>query len=515
MKVRTLAAITAPPSTTDTAVDPHRWKALCFIALAQLMVVLDGTVVNIALPHAQQALHFSNDNRQWVVTAYALAFGGLLLFGGRLSDKFGRKRALLIGLIGFAASSAIGGSAVNFEMLIAGRALQGLFGAVLAPAALSLITVMFTRPKERAKAFGIYGGISGMGAGVGLLLGGALTEYVDWRATLFVNVVFVFVAASGTVWAVREPARDADAPPIDVPGAILVTGGLACIVYGLGRASTDGWARLDTVGTMIGGVALLAVFVAVESRVAHPLLPLRVPRDRNRGGAYLALGLAVIGMYGVFLFMTFYLQTIRDYSPMMAGVAFLPMVAGMLTGSTQVAARLSPHLPPRLLMGPGLVVGACGMVFMTRISMDSSYWATVFPGMLLLGLGLGTTFMTATSMATAGIRPADAGVASAMVNTSQQIGGAVGTALLNTIATGTTAAYIRSFKEHPHADMSPRDVDLQGTIDGFVHGIWCGFALLLAAAVIAVAMINRPRAAEEPGDDSPSGREPDASPATA
>lgn len=499
----------------DRQPDPRRWLVLCFIALAQLMVVLDGTVINIALPHAQADLHFSDDSRQWVITAYALSFGGLLLLGGRISDKFGRRRALLIGLIGFAGASALGGASVNFEMLVGARALQGAFGAILAPAALSLITVMFADGKERAKAFGIYGGISGTGAAVGLLLGGALTEYLDWRATMFVNVAFAFVTVSGAIWIIREPPGKRDTDPIDIPGVLLASGGLAAIVYGLGRASNDGWSNSITVGMMVGGLAMLIVFVLVEGKVAHPLLPMRVPRDRNRGGAYLTLGLAVIGMYGVFLFMTFYLQTIRGYSPMAAGVAFLPMVLGMLTGSTQIAARLTPYLAPRLLMGPGLVVASTGMLILTRIGLETDYWTTVAPGMLLLGLGLGTTFMTATSLATVGIESADAGVASAMVNTSQQIGGAVGTALLNTIATGTTAAYVSSHaidKTAPDARSFDERVELQGTIDGFIRGTWWGVAFLLSAALVAVTMINRDKispdkaAAEEPvsssdGDD--------------
>lgn len=477
---------------------------LCFIALAQLMVVLDGTVINIALPHAQEDLHFSDDSRQWVITAYALSFGSLLLLGGRIADKFGRRRALTIGLIGFATASAIGGASVNFEMLVGARALQGAFGAILAPAALSLITVIFTEGKERAKAFGIYGGISGTGAAVGLLLGGALTEYLDWRATMYVNVVFAVVTVSGAIWIIREPKGTKDPNPIDVPGVLLVASGLAAIVYGLGRASNDGWSNSITVATMVGGLVLLVVFVLVENRVAHPLLPLRVPRDRNRGGAYLTLGLAVIGMYGVFLFMTFYLQTIRGYTPMMAGVAFMPMVVGMLTGSTQIAARLTPYVAPRLLMGPGLIVAATGMLILTRIGMHTDYWTTVAPGMFLLGLGLGTTFMTATSLATMGIEPEDSGVASAMVNTSQQIGGAIGTALLNTIATGATAAYIASHainKTAPDARTLEEQVELQGTVDGFIRGTWWGVGFLLASALIAVVLINRGKLSK----DTPAG----------
>src|SRR5690606_23219534 len=330
------------------APDSNRWKALVFIALAQLMVVLDATIVNIALPSAQQDLGISDGNRQWVVTAYALAFGGLLLFGGRIADLWGRKRAFVLGLGGFAAASALGGAATNEAMMFGARALQGAFGALLAPAALSLLAVMFTDGKERAKAFGIYGAIAGGGGAVGLILGGFLTEYLDWRWTFFVNIPFAVVAAAGAYFVIREPSGGRNRSPLDIPGVVLSTLGLVALVYGFTRAESEGWSDALTIGMFVASAVLLIAFVLVESRVRAPLLPLRVVTERNRGGVYLSLGLAIIAMFGLFLFLTYYLQIVKGYSPVKTGFAFLPMIAGMVTGSTQIGARLMTRVPPRL-----------------------------------------------------------------------------------------------------------------------------------------------------------------------
>src|SRR4051794_7188779 len=320
--------------------DPRRWKALIFIALAQLMVVLDATIVNIALPSAQADLHISDGNKQWVITAYALAFGGLLLFGGRIADLWGRKQTFIIGLIGFAAASALGGAAVGSGMLLGARALQGVFGALLAPAALSLLAVMFTDPKERAKAFGIFGAIAGGGGAVGLILGGVLTEYLDWRWTFFVNIPFAIVAAIGAIGVIREPEGGRNRNPLDIPGVLLSTLGLISLVYGFTRAESDGWGDTTTVSLFVASAVLLIAFVVTEAKVKAPLLPLRVVTDRNRGGIYLSLGIAIIAMFGTFLFLTYYLQVVQGFSPIKTGFAFLPMIAGMMVGSTQIGARL-------------------------------------------------------------------------------------------------------------------------------------------------------------------------------
>ncbi|MBT2415824.1 MFS transporter [Streptomyces sp. ISL-12] len=473
--------------------DANRWKALVFIALAQLMVVLDSTIVNIALPSAQQDLGISDGNRQWVVTAYALAFGGLLLFGGRIADLWGRKRTFVVGLIGFALASALGGAATNEAMMFGARALQGAFGALLAPAALSLLAVTFTDAKERAKAFGIYGAIAGGGAAVGLILGGFLTEYLDWRWTFFVNIPFAVVAAAGAWLVVHEPAGSRNRSTLDVPGVILSTLGLVALVYGFTRAESEGWSEATTVGMFVAAAVLLIAFVLVESKVKAPLLPLRVVADRTRGGIYLSLGLAIIGMFGLFLFLTYYLQIVKGYSPVKTGFAFMPMVVGMITGSTQIGTRLMTRVAPRFLMGPGFLVGAVGMLLLTQLEIDTSYAAVLLPGMLLLGLGMGTAFMPAMSMATQGVRPQDAGVASAMVNTSQQVGGAIGTALLNTIAASATTTYVADHIGGASGRAQQQLVQLQGQVQGYTSAIWFAVGILVAAGVIALTFVNAGR----------------------
>ncbi|MER5491248.1 MFS transporter [Streptomyces sp. NPDC002490] len=489
--------------------DPMRWKALVFIALAQLMVVLDATIVNIALPSAQQDLGISDGNRQWVITAYALAFGGLLLFGGRIADLWGRKNTFLTGLVGFAAASAIGGAAQNEAMLLASRALQGVFGALLAPAALSLLAVMFTDGKERAKAFGIYGAIAGGGGAVGLILGGVLTEYLDWRWTFYVNIPFAVAAAVGAYLVIHEPAGARNRSPLDVPGVVLSTLGLVALVYGFTRAESSDWSDPLTVTMFVSAAVLLLAFVLVEAKVKAPLLPLRVLTDRNRGGVYLALGLAVISMFGLFLFLTYYLQIVKGYSPVSTGFAFMPMIVGMITGSTQIGARLMTRVPARLLMGPGFLVAAVGMLLLTQLDIDSSYAALLLPAMLLLGLGMGTAFMPAMSLATHGVEARDAGVASAMVNTSQQVGGAIGTALLNTIAASATTAYLKDHAASATTRSAQELVGLKAMVEGYTSAIWFAVGILVASAVISLTMINAGRP-EEGGPGAPAGAGEDA-----
>ncbi|MFE7619047.1 MFS transporter [Streptomyces sp. NPDC057496] len=485
------------PKTADLRLpDPSRWKALAFIALAQLMVVLDATIVNIALPHAQTDLDISDANKQWVITAYALAFGGLLLFGGRIADLWGRKRTFVVGLIGFALASALGGAAQNQAMLFGSRALQGVFGALLAPAALSLLAVMFTDAKERAKAFGIYGAIAGGGGAVGLILGGFLTQVLDWRWTFFVNIPFAAVAAAGAYFVIREPSGSRNRSSLDVPGVVLSALGLVSLVYGFTRAETAGWSDGLTIGMFVASGVLLLAFVVTEARVKSPLLPLRVVLDRNRGGVYLSLGLAIIAMFGLFLFLTYYLQVVKGYSPIRTGFAFLPMIAGMITGSTQIGARLMTRVPARKLMGPGFLAAAVGMLLLTQLEIDSSYVGLILPAQLLLGLGMGTAFMPAMSLATHGVEPRDSGVASAMVNTSQQVGGAIGTALLNTIAASAATAYADS-----HAALgatAPELLKLQSMVHGFTGAIWWAVGILLVAAAIAVTFINAGRPTSAP-----------------
>ncbi|MEE4544859.1 MFS transporter [Streptomyces sp. V4-01] len=492
---------------TAQPLDPRRWQVLAFLALAQLMVVLDGTIVNVALPSAQRDLGISDANRQWIVTAYALAFGGLLLFGGRIADRWGRRRAFVIGLVGFAGSSALGGASVDTGMLIGARALQGAFGAVLAPAALSLLTVLFTQPRERTKAFGIYSAISGGGAAVGLILGGLLTEYADWRWTLYVNVFFAAIAVAGAVFVIKEPAGGGNRNRLDVPGIVLAGAGLASLVYGFSKAESDGWSSPTTLGCLIGSVVLLALFVLVQARGKAPLLPLRVVTDRNRGGAYLALGLAVVAMFGALLFVTLYLQIVLGYSPIKSGLAFLPMVVGMMGGSTQVAVRLLPKVPPRFLMVPGALIAAAATLVLTRISVGGSYWAVVLPALLVFGLGMGLVFMPAMNLATRDVQPKDAGVASAMVSTSQQVGGAIGTSLLSTVANSAAARYAASHAADAHSRAAGTQLRLAAMVHGFSIAFWVAAALLAASACVAATLVDagpqsRPDGRADPAGDS-------------
>jgi EmrB/QacA subfamily drug resistance transporter len=467
----------------------RRWWGLGFIGLAQLMVVLDMTIVNIALPHIQQDLQLSDANRQWVVTAYTLAFGGLLLLGGRISDLMGRKRTFVIGLIGFGVASALGGAAINAPMLFGARALQGVFAAVLAPSALSLLTVTFSDPRERGRAFGVYGAVAGGGSAIGLIAGGVLTEKLDWRWCMYVNVPIAIVAVLGGLLLLPGHHSEHTGRRLDIPGVLLGCGGLLAIVYGFTEAESRGWGDQRVLALLIGGVVLLALFALVEAKTKLPLLPMHVVTERNRAGAFLTVALTVIAMFGVFLFLTYFFQLVRGYSPIRAGFAFLPMTVAIVTGSTQISARLLPHVPPRLLITPGTLLAAGGMAVLTQLQPDSSYVQVVLPAEIMLGLGMGMVMMPSMSTATNGVAPRDAGVTSATVNTSQQVGGSVGTALLNTIAATAATRYIAT---HGH---SPAAI-AQGTVQGYTTAIWWAFGVLLAAALLSGVLINtRPKRA--------------------
>jgi EmrB/QacA subfamily drug resistance transporter len=419
----------------------RRWQLLGVIGIAQLMVVLDVTIVNIALPSAQRDLGFSADDRQWVITAYALAFGSLLLLGGRIGDLFGRKRVFIAGLLGFAGASAVGGAASSFEVLVAARACQGVFGALLAPAALSLLTTTFTDPSERGKAFAIYAAIAGMGGAIGLLLGGALTELLDWRWCLYVSVVFALPAALAATRLLRHvgvPNR----PRLDVRGALVASSGLFTLVFGLSRAETDGWGDPLTIACLAASAILLIGFVALQRRTPQPLLPLRVVSDRDRGASFLAIGTASAGLFGLFLFLTYYLQLTKGFSAFETGLAFLPMSLSIAPTVGLVTTRILARTGPRPLVPSGMLIGALGMLLLTRLEPDSSYASHVLPSLILIGIGFGLTIAPSFATATHGIPARDAGIASAMVNTSQQIGGSIGTALLSSVGAGSlTTAY--------------------------------------------------------------------------
>jgi EmrB/QacA subfamily drug resistance transporter len=472
------------PATAAGNPDPRRWLALAVIAVAQLMVVLDASIVNIALPSAQRALHISTSERQWVITAYTLTFGGFLLLGGRIADYVGRKRMFIIGLLGFAGSSALGGAALSGPMLFASRALQGTFAAILAPAALSLITVTFTEVHERAKAFGVYGAIAGGGAAIGLVMGGVLTEYASWRWCLLVNVPIAIVTAVAGSAIVRE-SRAPGNTSYDIPGTVTVTAGLAALVYGFTAAAQDGWSSPTTLGFLAGAAVLLVAFVSIELRTANPLLPLRVVLDRNRGGAYLASFLVGAGMMGMFLFLTFYFQGTLGYSALRSGFAFLPFSAGIIVAAT-VSSRVMPKLGPRPVMAAGFAVAAAGMAWLTQVGVHTSYLTHVLPAEAMLSLGLGFAFVPMGSTALLGVGNHDAGVASALVNTSQQVGGSLGTALLNTVAASATSAYLATRVASPATVAAAQ-------VHGFTVGFWIAAGCLAVATVTVLGVVRASR----------------------
>ena len=473
------------PESPDRAPSSRRWLTLTTVALAQLMVVLDATVVNIALPSAQADLSFSDGDRQWIVTAYSLAFGSLLLLGGRLSDLIGRKRTFIIGLVGFAVASALGGAADSFGLLVAARALQGAFGALLAPTALAVLTTTFTIPKERARAFGVFGAIAGAGGAVGLLLGGFLTEQFDWRWNLYINVAIAVIAVIGALVFVPNFVRTGARPKLDVPGTVLISGALFGLVYGLANAETDGWDSALTWGMLAGFVVLITAFVLWQRRAAHPLLPLSIVLDRNRGAAYATVLIAGAGMFGIFLFVTYYLQASLGYSPIQTGLSFLPMI-GMLVVAAQLSTNLLlPRFGPKVMVPIGMTLGAIGMLLLTRLDLGSDYVPDILIPLMILGFGMGSTMPAAMQTATLGVDREFAGVASAMVNTSQQVGGSVGVALLNTLAATAATDYLASNLPTTAA------VAADAAIRSYATAYWWGAGFFAAGAVLAAFLFRR------------------------
>jgi len=470
---------------TNAPAGNHRWLTLVVVGLAQLMVVLDATVVNIALPSAQAELGFSDGNRQWIITAYSLAFASLLLLGGRLSDLMGRKRTFIIGLIGFAAASALGGAAPSFELLVAARALQGVFGALLAPTALAVLTTTFTVPKERARAFGVFGAIAGAGGAVGLLLGGFLTEYLDWRWNLYINVFIAAIALVGALIFVPTIARSGPRPKLDVPGTVLVSGALFGLVYGFSNAETDGWGSPLTWGMLVGAAVLLVAFVLWQRRATHPLLPLSIVLDRNRGAAYLAVLIAGAGMFGIFLFVTYYLQLTLGYSPIQTGVSFLPMI-GMLVLAAQLGTNiLVPRFGPKILVPAGMALGVIAMLLFTRLDETSTYVPDLLIPLMIMGAAMGTIMPASMQTATLGVDRQFAGVASAMVNTSQQVGGSIGTALLNTLAATAVADYLVANAPVTEA------IGVQSQLAGYSTAYLWGAGFFAVGGVMAALLFRR------------------------
>lgn len=466
-------------------VSSRRWWTLVTVGLAQLMVVLDATVVNIAMPAAQADLGFSDGDRQWIVTAYSLAFASLLLLGGRLSDLMGRKRAFIIGLIGFAIASALGGAADSFGLLVAARALQGVFAALLAPTALAMLTTTFTIPKERARAFGVFGAIAGAGGAVGLLLGGFLTEQFDWRWNLYINVFIAAIAVVGAVIFVTSPKLAGPRPKLDVPGTVLASGALFSLVYGFANAETDGWGSPLSWGFLSAAAVLLLSFVLWQRKAAHPLLPLSIVLDRNRGAAFISVMIAGAGMFGIFLFVTYYLQASLGYSPQQTGFAFLPMIA-MLVLAAQLGTNIFvPRFGPKVIVPIGMTLGAIGMLLLTRLDLESGYVTGVLPALMVLGFAMGSIMPASMQTATLGVDRAFAGVASATVNTSQQVGGSIGVALLNTLAASAATNYIAD-----QASATP-EVLAQAAITSYQTAYFWGAGFFVVGAVVSALLFRR------------------------
>ncbi len=482
--------MTSSPTDLD---HQRRWLILVVLGVAQLMVVLDATIVNIALPSAQADLGFSDADRQWVITAYALAFGSLLLIGGRLGDLFGRRRLFVTGLLGFAAASAVGGLADTFGVLVGARAAQGVFGAMLAPSALGLLTTTFTTQPDRGKAFGIFGAIAGAGASIGLLLGGLLTEYLSWRWCMYVNLFFAIPAATGALMLISD-VRPEHRPKLDLPGVAAASSGLFLLVYGFSRAETDGWGDTLTLTSLGVAAALLALFAAIQLRAKQPLLPPRIVLDRNRGGAYLGMGITAIGMFGVFLFLTFFLQRTLGFSPVESGLAFLPLTVAIAMSAGVATTRLLPKVGPRPLITGGMLTIAVALALLAQLDVDSSYAAHVLPALMILGLGMGQVFAPVFATATLNVEFRDAGVASAMVNTMQQVGGAIGTSLLSTLAATATTDYVTS-----NGGPSP-DVIAAAQVHGYTTAFWIASAIIAAGAVVVGLTLRggAPQVAAEP-----------------
>ncbi|MFD4355514.1 MFS transporter [Nocardia sp. NPDC058518] len=466
----------------DAQQNSMRWWALVVLSAAQLMVVLDATVITIALPYAQRDLGISDGDKQWALTAYTLIFGGLLLLGGRMADYLGRRRIFLVGLVGFAAASALAGLAQTGPQLFIGRGLQGAFAALLAPAALSLLSVIFTDVQERSRAFAVFAGITAGGIAFGLIVGGALTEFASWRWTLLMNTPIALIAVAGAVAVI---ARDIPVPRTggyDLPGAVTVTFGLVSIVYGFSRAAEHGWLAGSTLGLLGAGSALLVAFVLIEARSANPLLPLRIPGEINRGGALLAALLIPIAMFAMFLFLSFYYQNTLGYSPLKAGIAFLPFPVGIGIAAG-ITSSLMPKFGPRPLMVVGALLGVVGLLWLAQLSYGDGYALSVLPAQLLMALGMGPLFVGMQAVALHQVDAEDSGVASALLNAAQQVGGAVGTALLTTLSVQAAENYVT---DNPTVD----HLIERASIYSYDVAFYIGAGFFLAAAVVIAVMIR-------------------------
>ncbi|MGY1810735.1 DHA2 family efflux MFS transporter permease subunit [Blastococcus sp. SYSU D00669] len=457
--------------------------ALLVLAMSQLMIVLDVSIVNVALPDIAQALSVrSNADLSWVVTGYTLTFGGFLLLGGKLADRLGRRRVFVAGALIFALASLLGGLAGDLGLLIAARLLQGLGGALMAPSALSLLTVVFDEGRERNRALGVWAAISAGGAAIGLILGGVLTEYASWRWVLFVNVPVAALAVLGALRLLPE-SRDERARGFDVPGAVLVTGGLVALVYALVKGNDFGWTSARTIGVLALAVVLLAAFAVVQRRSADPLVDFRLFRSRTMLGADLGALFIGAGLFAVFFFLILWMQLVHGYSPLRAGFAFLPMTAFIVVGAG-IASQLLSRTGPRPLLAVGPALGAAGMLSLAlQLEPDSSYVTVVLPALCVLALGMGMTFVALTGSAVAGVPAEDAGVASALLNAGQQVGGSLGLAILTAVSTARTDSLAPA-----GPDGSPAYVS--ALVDGWALGFVVAAGFLALAAVVAGSLVR-------------------------
>lgn len=468
-----------------TRAETNRWLVLVIVCLAQFMVVLDATIVNVALPSIQRGLDFSNADLQWVINSYTLMFGGFLLLGGRAADLFGRRRLFILGVAIFSGASLINGLATSSEMLIIGRGLQGLGGALVSPAALSIITTTFAEGNERTKALGVWSAIAAGGAAVGLLMGGILTDLLSWEWCFYVNVPVGLAAIALALRNVPESLAEKRPDTVDMAGAVSVTGGLVILVYAIVKAQEFGWTSGRTLGLAGFAAALLAAFVVIESRSKAPLVRLGIFRNRSLTGADVAMALVVSGMFAMFFFTTLYIQQVLGYSPLKAGFAFLPVTAGIMVGAG-VAQKGIQVLGPRLQVVVGIAFAAAGMFYLTALPWNGSYAADLLPGLMLIALGMGQTFVPITLMATTGVADSDSGLASGLLNTAQQVGGALGLAILSTLAADHTSSAIQNLGHAPSPD--ERAAALVG---GFTQAFTVGAVLMVAGALVLMLVVRK------------------------
>jgi EmrB/QacA subfamily drug resistance transporter len=457
----------------------NRWFVLVIACLAQFMVVLDATIVNVALPSIQRGLNFSPTSLQWVVNSYTLIFGGFLLLGGRAADLLGRKRLFIAGVALFSLASLLNGLAQSPGMLIAGRGLQGLGGALVSPAALSIITTTFTDNRERTRALGVWSAIAAGGGAVGFVLGGVLTDLVSWPWIFFVNVPVGAVALALALRFVPESRQVGLHRSFDLAGAATVTGGLVVLVYGIVKAQAYGWGSGRTIVTLAIGAALLGLFLLIERRSVAPLVRLSIFRVRTLAVADTVLLLVASGMFGMFFFVSLYVQEILGYSPLRAGLAFLPVTAGIALGAG-VAQQLIPRFGLRNVSIGGITLAAAGLAWLTRVPVHGTYVGDLLSGLLPMSFGMGLTFVPITLLGTGGVREEDAGLASGLFNTAQQVGGALGLAILSTLAASRTASALSN-----HAGL------FAAKVAGY-HVAFVAAAIMLAAGALIMATMLRP-----------------------